>query len=437
MTRLEFTIAMRYLSTKHKDGFISIINVFASLGITLGVATLIIVMSVMNGYEKELIGKILGFKGHMAVVSINDEIKNYDDITKKLQDKVSQIKFAAPVVNGQGMLSNGARVSGVMIKGMTIDDLLDKPGFAGSLYLGIDDEISRGDSQFYTLRQLFAQSNPILLGVELAKTLQVSVGAEVKLIAPSTSSTIMGLTPKIKTFVLAGTFDTGMYEYNAGMAYIPLRWGQVFFNTHSRVSEIEIALYDLDDIESAQAAVYKVLASGSEHNHDNSDLVVVDWKQTNQSLASVLKVEQNVMFIILSLIIMIAAFNIISSLVILVKDKSKSIAILRTMGTTKSSIARVFILCGFTIGMVGTICGSTIGIVFALNINAIKNWLEGLMGIKMFDPMIYFLTTMPADLAWEQVFSIIAMSLFLSLLATIYPALKISRMSPTRVLRHE
>ncbi len=438
MIKLDLMIATRYLNTKHKDGFISVINIFAALGIALGVATLIIVMSVMNGYEKELIGKILGFKGHIAIISMNDEISDYTAINQKIKNNIQQIKFTAPVVNGQGMLSSNGRVSGVMVKGMIIDDLLNKPEFAQSLYLGYNNEL-HNQNDVNGLRQFFTQGNPILLGVELAKTLHVSVGEEVKLIAPNTSSTIMGAAPRIKTFVVAGTFDTGMYEYNAGMAYIPLRWGQIFFNTNNKVNEIEISLYNLNDIEKTQKILTQVLAefSNPTNSQDNNDLIIVDWKQTNQSLASVLKVEQNVMFIILSLIIMIAAFNIISSLVILVKDKSKSIAILRTMGKTKSSIARIFIFCGFAIGMIGTIFGSTIGIVFALNINSIKNWLESLIGVKMFDPMIYFLTTMPADLSYQQVAVVVTISLSLSLLATIYPALKISRMSASQILRHE
>ncbi len=419
--RFELLVALRYLLTKRKEGFLSIINAFALIGIALGVATLIIVMSVMNGYETELIDKIVNIRGHIGIYAKNGDLYDYNAILAKIKKEENflkqDVKFLAPVVEGQAMILKGSKIAGVIVRGMNFSDLHDKPLLSTSLLYGsFEQSIEHG----------FEDS--IIIGINLADQLNVSVGDSLKLAAPQTNATAVGPLPRMKTFRITGIFDLGMYEYNSTLVFISLKAAQIFFKQYEAIDHIEIIL---NNFQRTNAAKSLLISKFSNY------LKIIDWTALNQTLVQALSIERTVMFLILSLIILIAAFNIISSLMILVKDKSKSIAILRTIGATKASIVRIFILCGFAIGLCGTICGTILGVVFTVNIERIRMFLEKLLGIPLFDPVIYFLTRLPAELKLEEIVYITTIALVLSFIATIYPAIRIARLAPVEILRRE
>lgn len=411
---LEVFIATRYLFTHRKERFISIINVFALIGTALGVATLIIVMSVMNGYETELINKILGIKGHITVVS-KEKYKaasEYNNVVDTLE-KVRTVDVAAPIIEAQVMISSEHGSTGSIVKGMQLQNVMSRSSIKSSLIEGEWEDF---------------QNDTIFIGKGMSYRLNIGIGDKVKLIAPSSTNILLEGIPRIKIFTLGGIFDLGMHEYNNSIIFMPLESAQSFFQMPGNISYIEVNIQGLQRFQATEREINEVLGDG---------FYTINWEQANQSLHSALKVEQNVMFLILSLIIMIAVFNISSSLIILVKEKSKSIAILRTMGASRGSVASIFILCGLSIGIVGTALGATIGVAFVVNIETIRVYLEKFIGITIFDPVVYFLTTLPAKIDVTQTVVIILMSVFLTLLATIYPALKIASLSPIKALRYE
>lgn len=413
LKKYEIKIALRYLKSKRKEGFISVISAFSFIGIALGVATLIIVMAVMNGYEVELVKRILGINGHIAVTSSYDKIVHYEKLLTDIKT-IPGVKFAAPQVIGQAMATNNEKASGVLVRGMDGKDLEKKPIMETAIKVG-------------SLKD-YIDGKGIILGTTLAHNLGVGVGSRVKLIAPSSESMVIGSIPRMKTFTVVGIFDVGMYEYNSTTIFMPLNFAQKFFEYYDAVSDIEIIVSKLSEVESIKVEIASL--SGSSLN-------IVDWSVTHQNWINALKVERNVMFLILTLIIIVAAFNIISSLIMLVKEKTKSIAILRTIGLTRSSIIKIFILSGSLIGFVGTFLGAILGITFSLNIERIRTFLESLTGLTLFDPVIYYLTRLPVDLEINSVISVIIMSLGLSFLATIYPAWKASKLMPAEALRYE
>ena len=416
----EILIAVRYLLTRKKELFISVINFFALFGITLGVATLVVVMSVMNGYESELVGKILSANGHFNISSYNPKV-NYSD-TVNLLKKQKHIKFVAPVFEGQAIVEFNKSFNGVTIKGMREEDIAKKPLISHSLIKGDWSSLQVSNSTYF--------NNNIFIGISMANTLGLNLGDKIRVLLPEMQETIVGTIPRTKTFKVAGIFDVGVYGYNNSLVFVPFESAKILFS-HSvhNFSHIEVVVDSLQNVEVVKKELLQILYE----DHWS----ISDWQAANQNLVHALRVERNVMFLILSLIIIIAAFNIISSLMILVKDKQKSIAVLRTMGASKRSIMGIFVLCGFTIGLMGTFLGGVLGVSFALNIETIKRYLEKLLGSKLFDPVIYFLTDLPSQICTTQVFAIIAFSLLLSLIATIYPAWRISKISPAEVLRYE
>jgi lipoprotein-releasing system permease protein len=452
----EVSIAIRYLLTRKKERFISIINTFAMVGISLGVATLIIVMSVMNGYEVELIKRILGVQSHITITApehnlssykdgmLSEELtnkslssqKNYHNLLNKLYED-ELILYAAPVVEGQAMVIANNNVAGAIVKGMRAEDIEKKPIMSGALkegdWLALSNnneskDKAGNDEEGDNNKQPKHFNNNAIIGVMMAENLGVGVGDEIRVIVPQVSHTIVGEIPRTKVLRVAGIFDVGMAEYNGLLVFLPLESAQILLQKQSMISHIEIVANSIHSIDIVKKNLFSIIPN---------DWIITDWQSNNQGFIQALKVERNVMFLILSLIILIAAFNIVSSLMILVKDKQKSIAILRTMGAAKSSIVGIFVFCGFAIGLVGTVVGSVLGILFATNIEHVRHLLEGLMGVALFDPMIYFLTTLPSDVCSTQVIWVILLSLCLSLVVTIYPALRISRISPAQVLRHE
>lgn len=413
LKNFEVLISLRYLRSRNKEYFISVVSAFSLIGIALGVATLIIVMAVMNGYEVELIKRILGINGHITISSATGRIDDYTEVLHKIRD-IPEIKFSAPLINEQVIVSSHRKTTGAFVRGMNAADIKAKPILKNAIKLGnfLDYQEGKG----------------IMVGSHLAYQLGVNIGDTIKIIAPSTDETVIGSVPRMKTTLVVAIFDVGMYEYNASTIFMPLSFTSRFFDYQNQVGEIEIILKDIKTLAKIKSEIASQLP-----NH----LDIKDWSSYNQQIINALTVERNVMFLILTLIIIVAAFNIISGLVMLVKEKQKNIAILRTIGMTKGSVIRIFMLSGSIIGFVGTLLGALIGISFSLNIEKIRSLLESLIGVTLFDPVIYYLTVLPAELDIKDVVFIISLSLLLSVIATIYPALRAASLMPAEALRYE
>ena len=421
-SRLEFLIAIRYLKSKRKEGFISIIAIFSFIGIMIGVATLIIVMSVMNGFRYELIERILGINSHLTVYSKEHKIANYQEIVDKIK-KIDGVTYANPIIEAQAMISSKNKNSGGLIRGISVDDLKNKKL--------ITENITAGDLNKIN------QKNSVIIGSILAQNLGLKINDPIKIISGETNETIIGTIPRIKTYMVAGIFDSGMYEYDSTTIFMNFEMAQIHFRYANSASAIEIFTknsHDFsnnfeDNFENVKLQIYKSLI-------DNSGLYFNDWQQANSSFIEALKVESTVMFFILTLIILVAVFNIISSMIMLVNDKNKNIALLRTLGMSKNAILRIFLICGSMIGFLGTIFGLIIGIIFSANINNIKLFLESATDTTLFNPAIYFLSTLPSRILIGDVILITSMSFTLSFLATLYPAYKASKSKPAEILRY-
>lgn len=414
-SKLEFLIAHRYLRSKRKEGFISVTAIFSFVGIMIGVATLIIVMSVMNGFRHELVNRILGINAHLTVYSRAQSIENYDEIASKVR-KVAGVKYINPIVEAQAMLSSSSKAAGGLIKGIRLEDLQNK-----SL---ISQNIRAGD-----IAKLQERNN-VIIGSAVAQNMHLRIGDALKIISAETNDSLLGAIPRVKSYKVAGVFESGMYEYDSSTVFMNFDMAQIHFKYPQKASAIEIFVDDATKLDEVKSQVFSVLA-------DYPSLYFVDWQQSNASFIDALKVERTVMFLILTLIILVAAFNIISSMIMLVKDKNKNIALLRTMGMERGAILRIFLICGSSIGFVGTMFGFIIGVLFSANINAIKRGLESLTGADLFNPAIYFLSTLPSKVFVSDVVLIVGMSLVISFLATLYPAYKASKADPAEILRYE
>ena len=410
----EWMLALRYLRARRKEGFISIIAGFSFLGILLGVATLIIVMAVMNGFRKELFNKILGLDGHVVVYKIGtDEFPEYADVAKKLE-AVSGVKHALPLVEGQVIASTAAQALGGKVRGLTENGLRALPLISNNIRAGMLDGFDKQDG--------------IAIGVRLAQLLRVNVGDSVTLVSPRGASTPFGTAPRIKAYKIAALYEMGMAEFDRSMIFMPLSEAQRFFNKGASVDVLEVIVQDPENV-GLYVANMKAADIPSMH--------YVDWRQRNESFFTVLEVERNMMFIILSIIVLVAAFNIISGLMMLVKDKGRDIGILRTMGASQGAVMRVFLITGASIGVVGTIGGCLLGILFCWRIDEIRQFVAWLTRTKLFDADVYYLTRLPADLNWRTTAAIVAMALVLSVLATLYPSWRASRLDPVEALRYE
>jgi lipoprotein-releasing system permease protein len=408
----ERTVAFRYLRARRKEGFISVIAGFSLLGIALGVATLIIVMSVMNGFRAELLDRILGVNGHITVYANGGEITGYDDLATRL-GSIDRVTRAHPQVQGQVMVTNRGEASGAVVRGMAREDLLERDLLANNVTAGRAQDFGDGGA---------------LVGRRLATKLGLSVGDQITLVSPRGNTTVMGTVPRVKSFQIAGLFEVGMYEYDSSFVYLPLAQAQQFFRTGEGVNAIEMFVENPDDVDQVRATIGEMLGTGYR---------TVDWQRANASFFNAIQVERNVMFLILTLIIVVAAFNIISGQIMLVKDKGPDIAILRTMGATRGMIMRIFLISGAAIGVVGTAAGFALGLAFAQNIETIRGWLENLTGTELFAAEIYFLSNLPSKVDPTEVATVVAMSLALSLLATLYPSWRAARLDPVEALRYE
>ncbi|MFV0294822.1 MAG: lipoprotein-releasing ABC transporter permease subunit, partial [Hyphomicrobiaceae bacterium] len=409
----EWMLARRYLRARRKEGFISVIAGISFIGIMLGVATLIIVMAVMNGFRQQLFDKILGINGHVIVQRLQVPFDDYEDVAARLR-KVPGVKVAMPLIEGQAMISSHQQTLGAIVRGLSEANLKQLELVAKNVRFGTLDG--------------FDQNNGIAIGIRLANALGVRVGDSVALVAPKGASTPFGTAPRIKRYRITAVFELGMSEYDKTMVFMPLAEAQKYFNRGNEVDVLELITTSPDHVDSLMAPLR---AAGG------PSLYFSDWRKRNETFFTVLEVERNVMFMILSLIVLVAALNIISGIMMLVKEKSRDIAILRTMGATKGAIMRVFLITGASIGIVGTIAGLILGLIVCQNIETIREVLQSALGTPLMDPRIYYLTKLPADPdMWETTW-IVIMALGLSVLATLYPSWRASRLDPVEALRYE
>ena len=411
--KFERLTAGRYLRAKRKEGFISVITGFAFTGIALGVATLIIVMSVMNGFRAELLGRILGINGHIGLMAPNGyPFNNYRNAVKNIMD-IQHIKLAIPMIENQLLITAGKSAEGAMVRGIAKEDLLKKPAMAKA--------VAKVDMNYFT-------DDAVIIGIRLARKMGIVEGDKITLLSPNGKITAFGTVPRMKSYQVIGMFDSGMYEYDANFIFMPLDAAQVYFGLNGAVTNIDVTLDDDKYLQPVRDALERSLGGGA---------YIYDWKQSNAAFFNAIEVERNVMFIILTLIIVVAAFNIISGLIMLVKDKGRDIAVLRTMGATKGMIMRIFFMDGAFIGVVGTLIGFVLGLLFCENIESIRQGLQTILGRDLFSAEIYFLSKLPAKVDMWEVLSVVSISLLLSFAATLYPAWRAAKMDPVEALRYE
>jgi lipoprotein-releasing system permease protein len=409
----EWMLSLRYLRARRKEGFISVIAGFSFIGILLGVATLIIVMAVMNGFRQELLEKILGLNGHLLVQPLDAPLTDFEAVAERIS-KIPGIRLAAPVVEGQALASSPFGSSGVLVRGWRGADLRKLPSIVDNLKQG-------------TLAG-FDEGQGVLIGRRLADQLTVHAGETVTLVAPRGAVTPMGTMPRIKTYKIAGVFEIGMSEYDLGFMFMPLTEAQAYFNRSGDVTAIEIYVDNPDQVDYYRKQIAEVAGR---------PIFIVDWRQRNATFFNALQVERNVMFLILTLIVLVAALNIVSGLIMLVKDKGPDIAIMRTMGATQGAIMRIFLITGASIGVVGTLVGLLAGVIICRNIEAIRQFLSWLTSTELFPPTLYFLSRLPADMDLTETTAVVVMALALSLLATLYPSWRAARLDPVEALRYE
>jgi len=409
----ERMVAFRYLRARRREGFISLIAWFSLLGIALGVATLIIVMSVMNGFRGELMTRVLGVNGHVSVYSAMGGMTGFDAMADKVR-QIDGVVSVTPTVEGQVMVTAGGSASGALVRGLRPEDLAKRKIIAEGVLNGA---LSN-----------FGEEDGILVGSKLAGRLRVGPGDVLNLVAPQGSISPFGSVPRMRGYRIVGLFEVGMFEYDNSMIFMPMPAAQLFFQLPEAVSNLEVTVADPDDARSIGTGIRQALGP---------DARVFDWQQSNATFVNALQVERNVMFLILTLIIVVAAFNIISSLIMLVKDKGRDIAVLRAMGATRGMIMRIFFLSGSAVGFAGTIAGFVLGLVFSLNVESIRSALQTMTGTKLFPDEIYFLSRLPAEVDPGEVATVVLMALGLSMLATIFPSRRAAKLHPAEALRYE
>jgi lipoprotein-releasing system permease protein len=411
-SQFEWLLSGRYLRARRKEGFISVIAGFSFLGIMLGVATLIVVLSVMNGFRKELLDKIVGINGHIFIAPIDRPLTDYAEVAERVS-RVAGIRRAIPMVEGQAFASSPYQGSGVLVRGVRGSDMPKIQAIAGNLRQGSLDNFEEGGG--------------VAIGRRLAESLSVQAGDTVTLITPRGAATPFGTAPRIKGYPVAAVFEIGMSEFDATFVYMPLKEAQAYFNREGDVTVIEVFLNDADKVDEARQAIEMAA---------ERPILMTDWRQRNRTFFAALEVERNVMFLILMLIVLVAALNIISGLIMLVKDKSSDIAILRTMGATRGAVMRVFLITGASIGILGTLAGFGLGLLLATNVESIRQLISSLTSTNLFPAELYFLSRLPADVDATEVATVTAFAIVLSLVATLYPSWRAARLDPVQALRY-
>ena len=410
----ERMVALRYLRARREEGFVSVIAGFSLAGIALGVATLIIVMSVMNGFRAELLQRILGLNGHVGVYELtNQPLRDFDELAAKIK-VMAGVKRVIPTVEGQVLVSANNVAAGAIVRGARVKDIKAREIISGNIRAGSLDE--------------FEGKNSVLVGTRFSQKFGVRPGDMIRLVSPQSNPTAFGSVPRSKRYRVAAIFEVGMFEYDSSFVFMPLEAAQIYFRSKKAVTNIEVFLDDPDRVKSIRTEILRAAGKA---------LRIVDWQQANASFFNAIKVERNVMFLILTLIILVAAFNIISGMIMMVKDKGRDIAILRTMGATRGMVMRVFLLAGASVGIIGTLIGFGLGVAFAGNIETIRQWLQSLTGTELFAAEIYFLSQLPSVVEPGDVLSVVGMSLGLSFLAVLYPAWRAARLDPVEALRYE
>jgi lipoprotein-releasing system permease protein len=409
----EWMLSLRYLGVRRKDGFISLIAILSFGGITLGVMTLIVVMAVMNGFRQELLSKILGLNGPLFIQPLESPLTDWQVVADRVS-KVPGVRLAAPIVEGQALASSPFNASGVLVRGIRAADLKSLGPVASNIRQG-------------TLEG-FDEAQGVAIGKRLADQLSLRAGDNVTLVAPRGAVTPMGTTPRIKAYKIAAIFEIGMSEYDAAFVFIPLPEAQAYFNRAGDVTAIEVYADDPDRIDSLRRSVAD--AAGR-------PIYMIDWSQRNATFFNALEVERNVMFMILTMIVLVAALNIVSGLIMLVKDKTADIAILRTIGASQGAMMRVFLITGASIGFAGTACGFLYGTLICIFIEPIRQFLSWLTNTELFPRELYFLSKLPARMDAGETTAVVVMALGLSLLATLYPSWRAARLDPVEALRYE
>lgn len=415
-SKLEKKVAFRYMAAK-KRGFGSVISWVSLIGIMLGVATLIVVMSVMGGFHETLLSRIIGMNGHVVVYHQGGTISDYDFLIDKMRQNKVVSQYATsivPIAEGQIMASFNGNNSGAMVRGIRLPDLIAKTNNGTRVYGKSLDKIQDGE---------------LIIGSSLARNLRVTMGDKVSLIAANGgTATPFGTMPRIMAYPAVSSFFVGMYEYDSGYIFMPLETAQKYLNIQNSVTHIDLFLTDAEESETVVKALDTLLPEG---------FVVRDWRDLNRGFVGALQVESSVMFLILMLIVIVAAFNIISSLVMLVKDKNKDIAVLRTFGVSRKSMMKIFILAGTSIGVLGSIIGTLLGVVIAIYIEPIRKFFQFITGHDLFPAELYSLSELPSKLIPSTVISIAVIAITLAFLATLYPAWKAANTDPVETLRNE
>ena len=411
---VELFVGLRYTRAKRRNHFISFISLSSMMGIALGVAALITVLSVMNGFEKEVRERILDMVSHLTVTDFDGRLKNWPEVLKTTKTHKNVIA-AAPYIEAQGMMINGTNVSGTLIRGV-----LPKK----------EPEVSNVSAKMKSGRftDLKAGKFGVILGQDLARILGVHVGDKVTMVTPSANVTPAGVAPRLKRFTVVGVFYLGMYEYDSTMALIHLKDAQRLFRMKGQVTGVRAKLSDL---------FAAPLTKEELQDKALSEYWVRDWSSYHANWFRAVKIEKRMIFLLLLLIVAVAAFNIVSTLVMVVTDKQSDIAILRTLGASPRSIMGIFMVQGAIIGFIGTLIGTVGGVSLALNLDTVVPFLEGIFGIRILDPAVYYISVLPSDLHWDDVWTICTISLILGLVATLYPAWRASQTQPAEALRYE